>query len=325
MATEVPHSAGTAKPRLEAPPLACDSHLHIYDVRFAVGSETQRFAVGSETQRFAVGSETQRFATMAPGQSVMPRATVADYRLLQARTGTTRAVVVQPRANGTDNAVTVDAVAQLGLANARGVAVLHPTAGDALLRELDAAGIRGLRVSAHEPQHGVCTVDMIEPLARRIEPLGWHVQLHLTADQLAANAAMIEGLPCRIVIDHRARLPAGAGSAHPAFALVRRLLDAGRTWVKLSGPYLDSRTGGPAWADVAEGAKALASAAPERMLWGSDWPHPTEKDAKPDDASLLDVLTDWAPTQAARHRILVTKPCELYGFAPPTDNPGGNP
>jgi len=286
---EAPHSAGTARPRLAVPPLACDAHLHVYDARFPA----------------------------APGQSVMPRATVADYRRLQARNGTTRAVVVQPRANGTDNAVTVDAVAQLGLANARGVAVLHPTASEAQLRELDAAGIRGLRVSAHEPRHGVCTVEMIDPLARRLEPLGWHLQLHLTADQLAANAAMIERLPCRLVVDHRARLPAGAGASHPAFALVRRLLDAGRAWVKLSGPYLDSRTGGPAWADVAEGAKALAAAAPERMLWGSDWPHPTEKTGKPDDAALLDVLADWAPHEAARHRILVTNPCELYGFAPP--------
>jgi len=283
---EVPHSAGTAKPRLEAPPLACDSHLHIYDARFLA----------------------------AAGQSVMPRATVAEYRLLQARIGTTRAVVVQPRANGTDNAVTVDAVAQLGLANARGVAVLHPTAGDAQLRELDAAGIRGLRVSAHEPQHGVCTVDMIEPLARRIEPLGWHLQLHLTADQLAANAAMIEGLPCRIVIDHRARLPAGATSSHPAFVLVRRLLDAGRTWVKISGPYLDSQSGGPEWADVAPAARAIIAAAPERMLWGSDWPHPTERGPKPDDAAFFDRLADWSPTEATRKRILVDNPREIYGF-----------
>lgn len=284
---EVPHSAGTAGPRVAPPPLACDSHLHIYDERFPASA----------------------------GHSTLPRATIADYRRLQARLGTTRAVVVQIRANGTDNAVTVDAVAQLGLANARGVAVLHPTASDAQLRDLDAAGIRGLRFSLHEPQHGVCTVEMVEPLARRIEPLGWHVQLHLTADQLAGNAAMIERLPCRIVIDHRARLPA-AGPAHPAFALVRRLLDAGRTWVKLSGPYLDSRTGGPAWADVAEGARALAAAAPERMLWGSDWPHPTEKMAKPDDAALLDVLADWAPREGDRRRILVTNPCELYGFEP---------
>ncbi len=285
---EVPHSAGTARPATPAPAGACDAHIHIYDARFPA----------------------------APGHSVMPQATVAEYRRLQARNGTTRAVVVQPRTSGTDNAVTVDAVAQLGIANARGVAVLHPTASDALLRELDAGGIRGLRISVHEPRLGVCTVDMIEPLAKRIEPLGWHVQLHMTADQLAENAALIGRLPCRIVIDHRARLPAGVGSGHPAFALVRRLLEAGRAWVKLSGPYLDSRTGGPAWADVAEGARALAAAAPERMLWGSDWPHPTEKDAKPDDAALLDVLADWVTDAATRRRILVDNPCDIYGFEP---------
>lgn len=285
---EVPHSAGTARPATAAPAGACDAHLHVYDARFPA----------------------------AAGQAMLPRATVAEYRLLQQRNGTSRVVVVQPRAAGTDNAVTVDAVAQFGLADARGVAVVHPAVSDAELEALDAGGIRGVRISVHEPHLAVTTVDMIGPLARRIAGLGWHVQLHMTAGQIVANAATIERLPCRIVIDHRARLPAGAGSAHPAFAIVRRLLDAGRTWVKLSGPYLDSATGGPAWDDVAEGARALAAAAPERMLWGSDWPHPTEKSAKPDDAALFDRLADWSPDEATRRRIFVDNPCEIYGFEP---------
>lgn len=285
---EVPHSAGTARPATAAPDGACDAHIHIYDARFPA----------------------------PPGQAMLPRATVAEYRLLQSRTGTSRVVVVQPRAAGTDNAVTVDAVAQIGFASARGVAVVHPAASDAELKALDAGGVRGLRFSVHEPREAVTAVEMIEPLARRIAGLGWHVQLHMTADQIVAHASIIERLPCRIVIDHRARLPAGAGSAHPAFAFVRRLLDAGRTWVKLSGPYLDSKSGGPAWADVAEGARALVAAAPERMLWGSDWPHPTEKSAKPDDAALFDRLADWSPDEATRRRILVDNPCEIYGFEP---------
>jgi predicted TIM-barrel fold metal-dependent hydrolase len=290
---EVPHSAGTARAATAAPDGACDAHIHVYDARFPA----------------------------APGQAMLPRAGVAEYRLLQRRTGTSRVVVVQPRAAGTGNAVTVDALAQFGLASARGVAVVHPAASDAELKALDAAGIRGLRFSVHEPQHAATTVDMVEPLARRIAGLGWHVQLHMTADQLVAHAALLGRLACPIVIDHRARLPAGAGPEHPAFALVRRLLDAGRTWVKISGPYLDSRTGGPAWADVAGGARALIAAAPGRMLWGSDWPHPTEKDAKPDDAALFDRLADWAPDEATRRRILVDNPCELYGFEAPCRPP----
>jgi predicted TIM-barrel fold metal-dependent hydrolase len=295
---DVPHSAGTARPRTAAPPDACDAHIHIYDARFNLFSEGRRFATTT-------------------GQALLPRATVADYRLFQQRIGTSRVVVVQPRANGTDNAVTIDAVAQLGFANARGVGVCRTDVTDAELEAMHAGGIRGLRFSVHEPHLGVTTVDMIEPLARRIDALGWHVQLHMMGEQIAAHAAMIERLPCPVVIDHRGRLPVAQGAAHPAFTVIRRLLDVGRTWVKIAGPYLDSQTGGPAWADVAPAATALIAAAPERMLWGSDWPHPTERAVKPDDAEFFDRLADWTPTEATRRRILVDNPCDLYGFANP--------
>lgn len=283
----VAHSAGTAKPRMSAPPGACDCHIHVYDARFP-----------------ATGA----------GGAILERATAGEYRRFQARIGTTRAVIVQPRTNGTDNAVTLDAIAQLGRANAKGVAVLRDDATDAEIARLDAGGVRGLRFSLHEPQHGVTTFAMIEPLARRIADRGWHAQLHLTGDQLAANAALVERLPCRVVIDHLARLGVPDGRKHPAYALVRRLLDAGRTWIKVSGPYLDSRMGGPAWADIEPLARDLIAAAPERMLWGSDWPHPTERDAKPDDAEWFDRLADWTPDEATRTRILAANPRELYGF-----------
>ena len=286
---EVPHSGGTARPRTGAPAGACDCHIHIYDPRVPA----------------------------APGQVAMERATVADYRLLQQRIGTSRVVVVQPRAHGTDNAVTMDAVSQLGFANTRGVGVSRADVGDAGLRAMHEGGIRGLRFSVYESHLAVTTIDMVEPLARRVHELGWHVQLHMTGGQIAQQAAMIERLPCPIVIDHRGRLPVSQGAAHPAFAVIRRLLDAGRTWVKISGPYLDSATGGPEWADVAPAARALIAAAPERMLWGSDWPHPTEKAAKPDDAALFDTLAAWTPDEGTRRRILVANPCELYGFEPP--------
>ncbi len=288
--TEVPNSAGVSRPASSAPAGACDAHLHIYDTRFPPDSA---------------------------GQQLVPHATVADYRRLQQRIGTTRAVIVQPRTNGTDNAVTVDAVAQLGLANARGVGALHPDVDDATLQALDAGGIRGLRFSVHEPHLGVTRIEMIEPLAQRIAPLGWHVQLHMGAEQLIAHADMVARLPCRVVIDHRARLPADADATHPVVPLVRRLLDAGRTWVKISGPYLDSIEGGPLWSDVSAGARLLIAAAPERMLWGSDWPHVTEKAGKPDDAALFDRLADWVPDETTRRRVLVDNPCELYGFDPP--------
>jgi D-galactarolactone isomerase len=155
---------------------------------------------------------------------------------------------------------------------------------------------------------------MIEPVANRIAALGWHAQLHLRADQLVALAEMVARLPCTIVIDHMGRLPQPGGLDHPAFDLVKRLLDSGRAWVKISGAYLDTRVGPPSYSDVREGARALIRYAPDRCVWGSDWPHPTETDVKPDDAALLDLLTDWCGSDETRRRILVENPANLYGF-----------
>jgi predicted TIM-barrel fold metal-dependent hydrolase len=171
-----------------------------------------------------------------------------------------------------------------------------------------------LRFSLHDPHTAITSPDMVEPLARRVQPLGWHVQLHLRGEQIVAMAPMLEALPGTVVIDHMARLPQPEGVHHEALAIVRRMLDTGRAWVKLSGAYLDSRTGSPRYADVKPIAKALIAHAPERVVWGSDWPHPTERHTKPDDAVLLDLLQEWVGDEPIRRRILVTNPARLYGF-----------
>ena len=218
-----PNSAGAAAPRLKAPPNACDSHIHIYDARFPCNS------------------------------GMVAHATVAHYRQMQQRLGTTRTVVVNPRAAGTDNRVTLDAIAQLGIDHARGVAVLTPAITDAELRRLHAGGIRGIRFTLYTPENAPTTFEMVEPLAQRIHPLGWHVQLHWTADQIAEHAALLMRLPCTIVLDHLARIPQPAGVNHPAVASVIKLLDTGRTWIKLSGAYLDSAAGADAnYADAGD-------------------------------------------------------------------------
>lgn len=281
----VPNSAGTAPPRLRAPANAADCHMHIYDPRFPE----------------------------PPSKRPSPRdATVAHYRLLQQRNGTSRVVVVQPRAYATDNRVTVDALKQLG-AGARGIAVLHPTVTDAELKQLDAAGIRGVRFSLGEAATAVVTIDMVEPLAQRIAPLGWHVQLHAPGDLIAEQAALLRRLPATLVIDHMGRLPPAAGLAHPAYPVIRSLLDAGRTWMKLAGAYFNSTGGRPLYPGSEKIARALVEAAPERMVWGSDWPHPSETD-KPDDAQLFDLLSTWVPDEATREKVLVMNPEALYGF-----------
>ena len=120
-------------------------------------------------------------------------------------------------------------------------------------------------------------------------------------------------LPGTIVIDHMARLPQPLGARHPALGIVKRLIDKGSTWVKLSGPYLETQVGPPRYADVKSVARALVEHAPERCVWGSDWPHPGPK-VHPDDAALFDLLATWAPDEATRNRILVANPATLYGF-----------
>ena len=283
----VPNSSGTTRPRTRAPRNACDSHIHIYDTRFPMKS---------------------------PELRAVANASVNEYRLLQARNGTSRVVIVQPAAYGTDNAVTLDAIAELGRENARGVAVVHPTVTDTELVAMNKGGIRGIRFSQHETRTAVTTAEMIEPLAVRVHRLGWHVQLHLRGDQIVEMAGLIARLPATLVFDHMGRMPQPEGIRHPAFDIVRRFLDGGRAWVKLSGPYLDTKEGAPRYADVTPVARALAGHAPERCVWGSDWPHPTEPNVKPDDAALFDMLQAWAPDETVRHRILVANPAALYGF-----------
>lgn len=284
---EVANSSGTARPRHTAPPDACDAHLHIYD---------------------------QRFPMAFPHARATPDAAAADYRRLQARIGTRRAIVVQPAAYGTDNRVTVAAIEQLGPAHTRGIAVLHPEVKDGELAALAAAGVRGLRFTQHDPKTAVTTPAMIEPLAHRIHELGWHTQLHMRGEQLLEMAPIIERLPGTIVIDHMGRVPQPGGIDHAAFKLVLSLLESGRAWVKLSGAYLDTRVGGPTYADVSKVAREYLRIAPERLVWGSDWPHPTERDLKPDDAALFDLLGEWCGDEAAFRRILVENPAALYGF-----------
>lgn len=250
-----------------------------------------------------------------PQHRATPDATAADYRRVQARMGTTRVVVVQPAAYGVDNRVTVDAVRQLGREAARGIGVLHPDVSDAELESLDRGGIVGLRFTQHFPATAVTTPGMIEPLANRVHELGWHTQLHLRADQIVDMASLIERLPGTLVIDHMGRLPQPQGVSHAAFAIICRWLAAGRTWVKLSGPYLDSNTG-PPYTDIAALARAYLEAAPGRVVWGSDWPHPTQTTAKPDDAMLLGLLEDWTGDAALRRKVLVENPAALYGFQP---------
>ncbi|ADU38665.1 amidohydrolase family protein [Variovorax paradoxus] len=288
MDVSYPNSSGARRPAGVAPEGACDAHMHIYDRRFALHGSPD---------------------------AMVDKATADDYRLLQQRIGTQRTVVVQPRVHGTDNSVTLAAIRALGAENTRGIAVVRPDVSDAELERLHAGGIRGIRFTLYAQANAVTNFSMVEPLAQRVHALGWHVQLHWGADQIAAHAELLARLPCTIVFDHLARLPLPDALSHPAFDVVSRLRENGRTWVKLSGPYLDSKAGAAGgYADTTSIAQAWVRQAPERVVWGSDWPHPTEPVAKPDDAALFDLLSQWVPDAATRHRVLVGNPALLYDF-----------
>ena len=279
----VPNSAGTEPPKLQAPPGACDCHMHIYDAKYP----------------------TDPKATLKPADAL-----VADYKLLQKRIGSSRNVVVTPSTYGTDNRVTLDAIAQIG-PTARGVAVVDTTVTDTELKRLNDLGIRGIRFNL--VQAGATTAEMIEPLSRRVNDLGWHIQIHMKGEQIAGIDDLLLRVPSPIVFDHLGRLAQPNALDNPGFKTISKLIDKGRTWVKLSGAYQDTKVGPPTYSDTVAVARAYIKAAPERMVWASDWPHPTEKD-KPDDAVLFDLLTEWAPEEAMRTRILVQNPATLYGF-----------
>ncbi|WP_202800603.1 amidohydrolase family protein [Hydrocarboniphaga effusa] len=282
--TAVPHSAGTERPRSRAPAHACDAHLHIADARFR-------------------HDFPQRFGG----------ATFNDYRKLQQRIGVSRAVIVQTKIHGVDHACLLDALKQLG-PNGRGIGVVTPEVDQAELLRLDAGGVRGLRFSVWNPADAFTTLDMVEPLARRIADLGWHVQIHAMADQIVDAAPLLNRLPCPIVFDHMGRLPPAQGADHPAFGVICRLMDQRKAWVKLTGAYLNTTQGPPDYPDATRIARAFVAQAPDRLVWGSDWPHATEA-TPPDDARLFDLLGVWAGDEATRSRILVDNPVRLYGFA----------
>ena len=177
---------------------------------------------------------------------------------------------------------------------------------------MHAQGARGIRFNL--AQAAATTPEMIEPLSKRVHELGWHIQINAPAAKIAEIMPILEKVPSRIVFDHLAHIPEPEGINHPLFAQVRKLIDKGNTWVKLSGAYADTKIGPPTYADSTAVAQAYAKAAPERCVWGSDWPHPSEREKKPDDAVLFDLLLTWVPDEKARHRVLVENPALLYDF-----------
>jgi D-galactarolactone isomerase len=230
------------------------------------------------------------------------------YRDVMLRLNLDRVILVQPTAYGVDNSCLLDALLELK-ACARGIFLVTPETSHEALSAWHDAGGRGARFFMLPGS--ILSWSDLEPVARKIADFGWHIQLQLDGRTLPDREKLILRLPCPVVIDHNGKFLEPVEPDHPGVQSLRRLLDSGKVWVKASAPYETSRMAAPHYSDVGVIARHLVDAAPERIVWASNWPHGAQKD-KPDDADLLDILMDWAPSKDIQQRILVENPTQLY-------------
>jgi predicted TIM-barrel fold metal-dependent hydrolase len=277
--------ANTRKPNFNMPRGACDCHAHLF------------------------GPQT-RYAYAANRRYTPPDATAGDYIKMLRTIGVDRAVLVQPSVYMTDNTVILDALAEIDFP-LRAVAVVTNAVTDAELERMHNLGVRGLRLNLRNSNGA--TADIAPQLAARIAPLGWHLQYRINPEDFVGIGPLLQKLPVDIVIDHIGQVPVADGINGAAFRSILELAGSGRCWVKLSAPMRMSAEPHP-YRDVTPFIKALVAAAPERMLWATDWPHTTLTCAMPDDGDLADLLPEWIPDAATRQKILVDNPARLYGF-----------
>ncbi|MDW8313751.1 MAG: amidohydrolase family protein [Rhodovarius sp.] len=278
--------AAPRRPAFRPPPGACDAHVHIW-------------------------GPYARFPLSPRAPYRPPERTAADLAALHERLGIDRAVIVQTTVYGADNRAMLEAIAGSG-GRWRGVALVDENTTEADLRALHEGGVRGVRFGFLRHLGGVPDLSLLRRTAERIGPMGWHLVLHMDAPALLAFEDLLWSLPCPAVIDHMGRVPAEQGLDQPAFRLLLRLVKEGGFWVKISGADRISAAG-PPFRDAIPFARALIEAAPERVIWGSDWPHPNVR-WHPDEADLLDLLPACADAATLR-RVLVDNPARLYGFA----------
>ena len=278
-----PHPPATFTP----PPGACDAHCHIF------------------------GPAAQ--FPFAPDRTYTPPDAGYDqFGRLQERLGLTRAVFVQASCHGTDNSAMVDAIRR-GQGRYAGVAMIDGSFTDAEIGALHDAGVRGVRFNFVAHLGGAPAMDEFWQVVGRVARFGWHVVLHFDAVDLPAYVDVLDRLPVPYVIDHLARVDASAGLDQEPFARLCELLRDERAWVKISGAERLSAEGPPGYVDVVPFARAVIDVAPERVLWGTDWPHPNVRHM-PDDGDLVDLLAEFAPDEATRTAILVDNPTRLYEF-----------
>ncbi|MFV0360194.1 amidohydrolase family protein [Tropicimonas sp.] len=268
-------------------------------------------------QKLPVGSVDSHMHLYASGPHredapfAVPEGGLAAYRAVMDRLGIDRVVLVQSMLYGADNSVMLAGLDGLGRA-ARGIAVTPADAPDALWNGLSEQGVVGLR--AFMLQGGIYAWDDLPRLAARLADRNWQLHLQLDGRDLAGRAQMLAELPCVLVVDHVGKFLEPVSPDHPAFLALLDLVASGRVWVKLSGLYETSRTGGSDYEDVARLARRLAAEAPHRVVWASNWPHPNLQPA-PDDCALVDLARRIVPGAAGQRMLFADNAAELFGFA----------
>lgn len=290
----LPFDPNPRAPRVALPPGACDTHFHVF-------------------------GPPNKFPFAASRRYEPPAAPIEYYRAMQRATGLQRGVVVQPSAHGLDHAAMLDAIASSN-GSLKGVVNMSAVTSDAQLESMKSLGVVGARFSLMSDRPGDRIA--IEHAIPRLARLGWSIDLHIEAEHLVANADFIRSIPIPTVIDHMGRPEPSHGLDQPAFRLVLELAADPRFWIKVSA--LDKLTEMPI-ANVPDGipfkdtipfGRAVVAVAPDRVLWGSDWPHGNTFDpgTVPNDGALLDLLAAIAPAPTVHRRILVDNPARLYGF-----------
>ena len=275
------------RPALSFPPGATDCHAHVFGPQ----------------ERYPLLRDTH----FVPHETPWP-----SYAAMLRSIGCERAVLVQPSVYGTDNAAIEDTLAKADDIELRAIAVIAPDVSDAELERLHSLGFRGIRINTASGTRGL-RMEHARGLADRIRHLGWHLQFYADFHKNPEVGELLAELPVPVVVDHFGRIRAGDGIDSPGFRALLRLLARENCWAKLIGPYFISDNF-PAYQDIVPFARAMLAVAPDRVVWGTDWPHASAREKMPADADLADLLGQWVPDDAGRQRVLVDNPARLYGF-----------
>ena len=274
------------KPKIKAPPGACDTHIHLFGP-----------------------AAKYPFAPDSPytSRDALPE----TFMALQDTLGLSTAVIVSPGGYGRNYSLLADVLTKYP-ERFRGIALLRDDTPSSEIGRLTRLGVRGMRMMSHK--RGQHVPNYSKEIAARVHEHGWHIQFYPHGTDIIEYANKLLALPNQVVLDHFASIPAAGGIDQPAVKAVLKMLDSGKVWLKLSGP-MRCTDEPPPYPSLTPLAHLFVKHAPDRMVWGSDWPHVNlDGMVMPNDGDLLDLLAEWVPDAAVRNRILTQNPKALYGF-----------